>query len=379
LNNLPDRIYVKDAQGRYLRANPAQIQFLEVSSEAAIVGKTILDHKQDELSRQSFAMEAEVISQIKPILNIEDSHEGKNGKTAWYLTSKVPFFDEQGFVVGTIGISRDITQQKKTEIKLREAIQTLEETKLQMIEVEKFNTIGRMAAGIAHEVKNPLAVVSLGLEYLDEKVSSEAGLNDLLTDMKSAVEKANTIIFDLLDYSASRKVAMEAQDMNQQILRVQALMRHNFEKGGVRVNTDYSKRALWVKMEPSKIEQVFMNLFLNALAVMPNGGQLTVRTREERMKQAGSNVSAKLTERFRIGDRIVIVDIEDTGCGIDSAHEAKLFDPFFSTRSTEDGTGLGLSVARSIVEMHGGIITLENRPDQRGARARLIFPKTQKP
>ena len=379
LNNLPDRIYVKDAQGRYLRANPAQIQFLEVSSEAAIVGKTILDHKQDELSRQSFAMEAEVISQIKPILNIEDSHEGKNGKTAWYLTSKVPFFDEQGFVVGTIGISRDITQQKQTEIKLREAIQTLEETKLQMIEVEKFNTIGRMAAGIAHEVKNPLAVVSLGLEYLDEKVSSEAGLNDLLTDMKSAVEKANTIIFDLLDYSASRKVAMEAQDMNQQILRVQALMRHNFEKGGVRVNTDYSKRALWVKMEPSKIEQVFMNLFLNALAVMPNGGQLTVRTREERMKQAGSNVSAKLTERFRIGDRIVIVDIEDTGCGIDSAHEAKLFDPFFSTRSTEDGTGLGLSVARSIVEMHGGIITLENRPDQRGARARLIFPKTQKP
>lgn len=329
LNNLPDRIAVKDARGRYLRANPAQIKFLKAPSESSVIGTTILDHSQDKATRQSFALEEAIISQIKPVLNKEDSHKDKNGAEVWYLTSKVPFFDEQGNVMGTIGISRDITQKKKAEIKLREAIQTLEETKLQIIEVEKFNTIGRMAAGIAHEVKNPLAVVSLGLEYLEGKLSDQTTLIELLGDMKIAIEKANTIIFDLLDYSASRKTYMQARNLNQQIQGVLTLMRHNFQKGQVLVSTEFCKQDNWVKMERSKLEQVFMNLFLNALAVMPDGGELTVRTRNERMKKAGANVSDKLTERFRIGDPIAIVEIEDTGCGIEPAHKGKIFDPFF--------------------------------------------------
>jgi signal transduction histidine kinase len=282
-------------------------------------------------------------------------------------------------LVGTIGISRDITFQKQTELKLREAIQTLEETKLQVIEVEKFNTIGRMAAGIAHEVKNPLAVVSLGLEFLEDKFKGDANVLDMVVDMKIAIEKANTIIFDLMDYSASREDSMVAQDINSQIKRILKLMKHNFEKGGVMVYPEFSDKILWVEMESSRMEQVFMNLFLNALAVMPRGGDLTVRTREERLKKAGANVSAKITERFRIGDPLAIIEIEDSGSGIDPAHADKIFDPFFSTRSTEDGTGLGLSVTRNIVEMHRGMITLENRPNQRGACATLIFPITPKP
>lgn len=378
LNNLPDRIYVKDLQGQYLRANPSQIQFLGAPSEKAVIGTTMFDHLKDEASRRAFAIEAQIIREIKPLLNKEYSHLKRNGESVWYLTSKVPFFDEAGELVGTIGISRDITFQKQTELRLREAIQTLEETKLQMIEVEKFNTIGRMAAGIAHEVKNPLAVVSLGLEFLEDKLKAEAKLSELVIDMKTAIEKANTIIFDLMDYSASREDSMVAQDINTQIKRILKLMQHNFEKGGVMVCPEFSEEALWVEMEPSRMEQVFMNLFLNALAVMPRGGDLTVRTRAERLKQAGANVSAKITERFRIGDHLAIIEIEDSGSGIDPAHADKIFDPFFSTRSTEDGTGLGLSVTRNIVEMHRGLITLENRLDQRGACASLIFPITQK-
>ncbi len=379
LNNLPDRIYVKDPKGRYLRANPPQIQFLGARSEKAVIGTTLCDHLRDEDSRRAFAVEAKIIREIKPVLNKEDTHLKGNGESVWYLTSKVPFFDETGELVGTIGISRDITFQKQTELKLREAIQTLEETKLQMIEVEKFNTIGRMAAGIAHEVKNPLAVVSLGLEFLEDKLKADAKLSDLVVDMKTAIEKANTIIFDLMDYSASRENSMVAQDINTQIKRILKLMQHNFEKGGIIVCPEFSEEALWVEMEPSRMEQVFLNLFLNALAVMPQGGDLTVRTRTERLKKAGANVSAKITERFRIGDHLAIIEVEDSGSGIDPAHADKIFDPFFSTRSTEDGTGLGLSVTRNIVEMHRGWITLENRLDQRGACATLIFPMTPKP
>jgi PAS domain S-box-containing protein len=379
LNNLPDRIYVKDPQGHYLRANPPQIQFLGAPSEKAVIGTTLCHHLRDEAALRAFAVEKKIIREIKPVLNKEERQLKRNGESVWYLTSKVPFFDEEGALVGTIGISRDITFQKQTELKLREAIQTLEETKLQVIEVEKFNTIGRMAAGIAHEVKNPLAVVSLGLEFLEDKFKGDANILDMVVDMKIAIEKANTIIFDLMDYSASREDSMVAQDINSQIKRILKLMKHNFEKGGVMVYPEFSDKILWVEMESSRMEQVFMNLFLNALAVMPRGGDLTVRTREERLKKAGANVSAKITERFRIGDPLAIIEIEDSGSGIDPAHADKIFDPFFSTRSTEDGTGLGLSVTRNIVEMHRGMITLENRPNQRGACATLIFPITPKP
>jgi signal transduction histidine kinase len=124
------------------------------------------------------------------------------------------------------------------------------------------------------------------------------------------------------------------------------------------------------------MEQVFINLFLNAISVMPDGGKLTVNSHNETMQQAGSNVSSQMTECFRIGEKIVVIEVKDSGDGLSAAALEKVFDPFYSSKSTGNGTGLGLSVTRSIVDMHRGLITLENRKTTLGVCARLIFPTT---
>jgi signal transduction histidine kinase len=121
---------------------------------------------------------------------------------------------------------------------------------------------------------------------------------------------------------------------------------------------------------------VFINLFLNAISVMPNGGEMIVSSDAYRMQQTGANVSSKMTEHFRIGDRIVIIEIKDTGHGLSDEDKEKVFDPFYSSKSTGDGTGHGLSVTRSIVDMHRGLITLENRKTTSGVCARIILPTT---
>lgn len=194
--------------------------------------------------------------------------------------------------------------------------------------------------------------------------------------MEAATRKANDVIFELLDYSAPHEVSMESGDLNGLIERVLALMRHNFNEARVTVTSELAPELQPISMDGSKLEQVFIKLFLNAISVMPEGGELTVRSLSTRMQHTGNNVSSEMTERFRIGDPLAVVEIEDTGHGIDEENLNKLFDPFFSTRTTGNGTGLGLSVTRSIVEMHRGYVTLENKKKGRGACARLIFPTT---
>lgn len=376
LNNIPDRVFVKDTEGRYIGTNPQHVSFLGAKSEAAVIGTTLLEHRNDELSQQSHKADLEIIRTTKPILNLEEKRTSKSGEVVWYLTSKVPLFDDKGNVIGSIGISRDITTQKVNEQKLRNTIKVLNDTQLQLIESEKLKTVGRLAAGVAHEVKNPLGVVTLGVEYLKKQIKQPQAVLDLLDDMETASHKANEVVFELLDYSAPHEVNMKPAALNVLIDRVLGLMRHNFNESHIAIRKELDDELGSISMDSSKLEQVLINLFLNAISAMPQGGEITVRSYPMRMQTAGENVSNELTERFRIGDHLAVVEILDSGHGIDEKHLGKLFDPFFSTRSTGDGTGLGLSVSRSIVEMHRGYVTLENRKQGHGACARLIFPTT---
>tara|TARA_B100000614_G_scaffold248555_1_gene256550 strand:- start:1779 stop:2291 length:513 start_codon:yes stop_codon:yes gene_type:complete len=167
---------------------------------------------------------------------------------------------------------------------------------------------------------------------------------------------------------------MELGNINEIISQVLALMRHNFNESCITVHEDLSRQIEPVKLDASKMEQVFINLFLNAISVMKKGGSLTVRTRAEQIKSAGDNVSSKLTECFRIGDPVILVEVLDTGSGLNKEAIQKAFDPFYSTKTTGEGTGLGLSVTRSIIEMHHGVMTLQNRTDTQGACVRIWLP-----
>lgn len=374
LKNVPDRIFVKDREGRYIASNRLHMKFLGASDERDIIGTTLFDHAPGAKAEKYHQEDMNIIRSGEGVINSEERRDRPDGRAVWYLTSKVPLIDERGNCVGLVGISRDITIQKENEEKLRNTIEVLNETQLQLIEAEKLKTVGRLAAGVAHEVKNPLNVVSLGAEYLKSSISEPPELVELVDDMLQAVKKADSVIFQLLDYSSPHEVTADPKNINTIIREVLSLLRHNFNEAHIRVETDLAADLPLVSVDSQKLDQVFINLFLNAIAAMECRGTLTVRSYAQTMKQTGANVSSEMASLFRIGDKIVTIELEDTGHGIADEAADKLFDPFYSTKSTGQGTGLGLSVTRSIVDMHRGMITLENRKDQSGARATLHFP-----
>ncbi len=378
LSNLPDQIFVKNTKGRYLVSNPHHTAVLGADSEGKVIGTTVHQHMPKPFADKLHKQDLEIIQTNRPLINQVEYTDNADETRTWYLISKVPLISTSGETIGIIGISRDITDQKETESKLRKTIHVLKDTQLQLLEAEKLKTVGRLAAGVAHEVKNPLGVVTLGMDFLKTKVDNNSEALEVIADMQEATQKANGVIMELLDYSTPHEMSMETKDINVLIHRVQALMRHNFREAKVKVIDELSSDLGPVVMDESKMEQVFINLFLNAISVMPDGGEVTLRSRMERLKHGGHNVSGKLNELFNIGERMIIIEVLDTGHGIDDKIKDKLFDPFYSTRSTGDGTGLGLSVTQSIVEMHRGIIKLENRENCKGACARLIFPTPQK-
>ncbi|WPJ97902.1 PAS domain-containing protein [Coraliomargarita algicola] len=367
-------IFVKDLAGRYLVVNKRHIKYLGAQSEADVIGKTLYDFfEQNEAARIS-ATDAQIMQSGQGIENLIDYRQRADGSELWLLTSKVPLQDDQDRCIGLVGISFNVTEQKLAERRLKDTIKTLEETRLQLIEAEKLKTVGRLAAGVAHEVKNPLNVVSLGAEYLEGQIEGPEEMLQVVRDMREAVQKANHVIFELLDYSSPHKVEMQVANINEIISQVLGLMRHNFKEACIQIEETLSSEIEPVRIDASKIEQVFINLFLNAISVMKKGGTLTVRTDVIQMKSTGGNVSSAMTELFRIGDTIVVIEVLDTGTGLSKEDQSKAFDPFYSTKATGSGTGLGLSVTRSIIEMHHGMITLQNRKDTTGAHVRILLP-----
>lgn len=368
-------IFVKDWEGRYLLVNKQHVAYLGATAEADVLGKTLYDFIERAEAERISAFDREIMSSGQEIENMVDFRKQTSGGEFWLLTSKVPLRDDLGAVVGLVGISLDITRQKEVEAELKATIRLLEETKLQLIEAEKLKTVGRLAAGVAHEVKNPLNVISLGAEYLESNVEGCEELLEVLKDMRTAVNKANEVIFELLDYACPHKLRLELGDINTLIRSVISLMRHNFVQAGVSVVEALSDAVEPVRLDAQKMEQVFINIFLNAINAMSNGGTLIVRSQMTQMTAAGPNLSGGMNELFRVGDPILMIEVIDTGTGLSNESMGKAFDPFYSTQNSGQGNGLGLSVSKSIVDLHHGQITLTNREDHaRGACVRLLLP-----
>jgi signal transduction histidine kinase len=277
-------------------------------------------------------------------------------------------------------LSAEITERKKVEGALRQAVadlqkaqEELKSAEMLLIQSEKMETIGRMAAGVAHEVKNPLAILLMSLDYLSIRLpADDAALRDVLDDMRKAVNRADIIIRGLLDFSAPNVLNLEKHDVNKLIDKAIMLVTHLLSVNHIERVEELGDGLPQLTVDGSKIEQVFVNLFTNAIDAMPDGGTLTVRTRLEKLGQRSRDPGNRDRGRFQAGDTIVLIEIEDTGCGIPPDKLRKVFDPFFTTKETGKGTGLGLTVASRIIEMHEGDIEISNRPEG-GLRARVIL------
>jgi signal transduction histidine kinase len=252
---------------------------------------------------------------------------------------------------------------------VRNAHAELQRTQAQLIEAAKKESIARLATGVAHEVKNPLMTLSLGVDYFLNRKPENPDEAQLAQDMKEAVHRASSVINVLLDYSRPRPLQRTSEDIHNIIENSFTLVRHQLNKQRVTVVREFDTTLPALLLDRTRIEQVFVNLFFNAMQAMPPGGTLAVRTLPSDLYVDDPDAPAGVT---------VVVD--DTGHGIMPENLGKLFEPFFTTKPPGQGTGLGLTITRKIMEMHGGSVILRNR-NQGGARATLQFitkPKDQK-
>ena len=255
---------------------------------------------------------------------------------------------------------------------IRHSAAELRSTQLQLIQSEKLESMGRLAAGVAHEVKNPLMTILTGVKILSKRMTdADESTRRLLQDMVDAVGRADTIIGGLLSYSRQHELRAAPVDLNATIEQSLLLVKHELDQRRIAVVRDLDVSLPWLELDEFKIQQVFIDLFTNALQAIGEGGELTIRTFPTTAARS-KHVGRRKTDRHKPGESAAVVQIEDTGPGIPVALLEKVFDPFFTTKPTGFGTGLGLSVSRQIVEMHGGTITVGNR-DVGGARVTMTF------
>jgi len=392
IDNLPDLVFLKDVEGHYLLNNIAHVRWLGATHPREVRGRTVFDFFPDHLAAEFHQGDMKVAEARQPLINQEEHMVDARGNHSWRLTSKIPWLDDNGNTVGLVCISRDVTEQKRAEEHLKKAnaelaasreellhaVRNLQQAhgelrdvQLQLIEAEKMKSIGRLAAGVAHEVKNPLAILKMGLEFLSTQKFTDEHTPEILHEMSDALTRADKVIRGLLDFSAPKQLEVKRESLNAIIENALHLVRGEM-KNGVEVELDLQSNLPHLKLDAGKISQVFVNLFTNALHAMENGGLLAVRTFTKQLTGVGSNISDSRSESFRVGQHIVIAEIDDTGHGIPEDKLAKIFEPFFTTKPTGRGTGLGLSVVRTIVDLHGATIDIRNLHEA-GVRVTLMF------
>jgi len=417
VESLPQNIFRKDLDGRFTFGNGRFCAEIGRPLEE-LVGKTDAGFFPPDLAAKYRADDLRVIQTGKSFEVVEE-HVTPHGEKLYVQVIKSPVYDAAGRVIGTQGIFWDVTEKYRAEEHLRKAYaelaakdnelvhtmsalkhshEELIQAQLQLIQVEKLESVGRLAAGVAHEVKNPLAILVMGLEYLagacaapvdskadgDPPAAADGTVATVIQAMRDAVERADAIVRGLVDFSANRQLDLVAQDLDAVIARSLLLVKHELTNAHVTALHERSAHddpagepALpCVTLDTIKAQQVFVNLFMNAIYAMPAGGRLTVRAYAKRLtkleRETARDEGSRQAERFRAGDEVVIVEVDDTGTGIPPDKLAKVWDPFFTTKPTGRGTGLGLPVTRKIVELHDGMITIANR-DVGGARVTLMF------
>ena len=380
LHNIPDHIYFKDQDSRFILVNPAMARMMELRKPEDAIGKTDFDIFTQEHAEAALADEKEILRTGQPIVGKVEKETWPDGSVSWVTTTKLPLRDQRGEIVGTFGISRDTTERKRAEDALKQAVEDLQLSReelrnahQQLMHAERLETVGRMAAGIAHEVQNPLQILLMSLDYISQRLTDrDAVLDGVLTEMRGATKRADTIIRGLLDFSRSDDLELKPQDLNVLVGSALALVKHPLNQHGVVLDAELAPELPPLALDGMKIEQVLVNLFTNAIHAMPQGGMLKVKTHAACLTQTRHIAGAREACHFYAGDTVVIVEVDDTGSGIPAECLRKIFDPFFTTKATGKGTGLGLAIVKRIIDLHNGDIEIANRPEG-GVACRLMF------
>jgi PAS domain S-box-containing protein len=250
-----------------------------------------------------------------------------------------PLVSKQGEPIGRLLIFDDITDRVGLEAQLQQA--------------EKLTSMGLLAAGVAHEVNTPLAVISNYAQMLAKQLPPADSRAGLVEKIVKQTFRASEIISSLLNFSRTGPAEFSDVDLNRILGDTLGMVEPQLKSNQVAVETTYGDELPSIHGDAGKLQQVFVNLIFNARDAMPQGGRLTVRTSRQNSR--------------------VLVEVSDTGVGIEPEDLGRIYDPFFTTKSTGRGTGLGLAVTYGIVQEHNGSIQVHSRPGG-GTTFRLDFP-----
>jgi PAS domain S-box-containing protein len=253
--------------------------------------------------------------------------------------SIVPIMDTTDQTTGCLVVMDDITRKVQLED--------------QLLQAEKLSSLGLLAAGIAHEVNTPITGISSYTQMLLKETPESDRRKRILEKIEKQTFRAAEIVNGLLNFARMNGSEFKALDVNNLIHESLLLLEHQLRQNHIRIESEYDRSLPHVYGNCGKLQQVFINLFLNARDAMPSGGALSVKT--------GMN------------DSMVMIDIWDTGVGISQENIKRIYDPFFTTKTTGKGTGLGLAVTYGILQEHGGRIFVDSSPGS-GTHFKIKLP-----
>jgi PAS domain S-box-containing protein len=281
----------------------------------------------------------------------------RSGEPISVSISAAPVLDENGRLVSTMGVFEDISDRKRLESQVRQA--------------QKMEVLGRLAGGVAHDFNNMLMVLSSCTELLDRSLPGESSARMYLGQIQRTTEKAAAVTKQLLTFSRKQVLEINPMDLHQALTESESML-PRLLGSDIELSFHHDAAQSWILSASTQIEQVVANLAINARDAMPEGGHLAISTRNSTTLPGEDADSPSLSGNW------VVLEVSDTGGGIDEKTRAQLFEPFFTTKPAGKGTGLGLATVYGIVKQSKGHIRVVSAPGK-GARFELYFPLVEAP
>jgi PAS domain S-box-containing protein len=340
----PNLIFAKDREGRFTLVNQAVADIYGTTVEG-LIGKTDADFNPNADEVAFFRrMDLEVMNSLQERIIPEEMITDAKGVTHWLQTVKRPIIGSDGRANQVLGVATDITARRQLEEQLRQP--------------QKMEALGLLAGGIAHDFNNLLAVVFGNAELMLDRLKKEPTPSPkLLTSLEliiAAAKRAESLTRQLLSFSRRQAMNPVILDFNEVLADLEHLLNRVIgEDVSLRVNR--AATPLYVQADSGQLEQVLMNLAINAREAMPRGGTLTITTSATDLDE--SHVGRHPEART---GRHVLLSVSDTGMGMTPETRGRIFEPFFTTKPVGQGTGLGLSTVYGIVKQAGGHVTVQS-------------------
>jgi len=345
-----DVIFITTPDGKFVDINPAGVKLFGYSTKEEMID-TVSSHDLflNDIDRIVFRKELEAKGFVK---NKELALKRKDGRHIIVMETSTVVRDEHGAVQYYRGIIRDITDQKMLE--------------QQLIQVQKLDSLGRLAGGVAHDFNNVLTMITSAAQMMQPLTAQDEKLSRYTKMIVEASMRGASISKQLLLFARSEKLELKPVSLSHIVHEVKQLLEHTLPKS-ISVTTEATADEALIMGESAHLHQVLVNLSINAKDAMPNGGVITIRIDTVGKERIRNKYPSVADERF------VALSIRDNGIGIKREMQQKIFEPFFSTKERGKGAGLGLSIVHGIVQSHRGFIEVESE-EGKGTVFTIYFP-----